>query len=252
MSRWLTFAGANIKGNPKMPTTNIAHDLRAIFRVADVAVLQEFHWRSYWWTLRQFISGATSYDTAPVVAVGLVRPTFAGQAIVTKRGTGRITKTWARLLHKGKGGISESRWLRAAKVKTPNGECIYGTTHNVVGGDGPGDGPLRKAMLANDLDRLAAFLDELLEDGAPIVFELDGNIHHGTAAWMRIRHIVTEHGGEFVGELGVEFLFWIQGSTSHLVPHPTHAAGTIPTSQLKTDHEVRLFTHRLTTPEEMP
>lgn len=214
-SGWIRFVGQNIKGNPAMAARKVAHDLRVVKRHCDVAVLQEFRLPWYWRTLAKVLG--TSWSSYPSASNGLAHPTRGAQAVlwrpdVVTRQAGEKSRQ-LETLHDGVGGISEDRYLRAVLLAAAAGGAAWcGGTHFVVGGDGPNDGPRRKTILSNDLHALEEFLDDLLATGHAIVFELDANIHVGTTAYARLRRIVESRGGRFIGALGVEYLFVIDGT----------------------------------------
>lgn len=234
-TRLFRFIGQNIKGNPEMTGPHVGHDLKADRKRADVLVSQEFEWSLYWRVLAAVLP---KWRTFPAKAQGLRRPVFSGQPVMWRRRLFRRGRTWQRLAHKGKAGLSDTRFLRAVELfdRATKLGFIVGGTHNVVGGDAAHDGALRKAMLAGDLDHLEKLLEELVATGLPIIWEEDGNIHKATAAYRRLREIVESHGGTFHGELGVEYLFTIPGKTTVIEVEKDF---TVPVKILFTDHEGR-------------
>jgi len=238
------FVGANIKGTPKMRRRKVAEDLRVLRRRADLVVLQEFKWRTYWLALAANLR-PTRWASFPSHARGLAAPVRGGQGVTWRRSVWRRVGAHVEVLHKGRARISESRWLRAVLVedRASRLRCWHGGTHNVVGGDERSDSPTRRAMLDDNLDRLAEFLDDLASTGDPIVWEMDANVHRGTDAHERLVEIVTSRRGEFVGEHGVEYLFVIPGR--HAVVEVLAAWRIRPRVDLNTDHEARGITYRL-------
>jgi len=236
------FVGANIKGTPKMSRRKVAEDLRSLRAHADLVVLQEFKWRTYWLALGANLRRWGSYPSA---ARGLATPVRAGQPVVWRRRVWRRVGSRGALLHKGRAGISEDRYLRAVLVedRATGLRCWHGGTHNVVGGDEDTDGPVRRAMLDEDLDRLAAFLDDLASTGYPIVWQMDANVHRGTDAYRRLVQTVVDRGGAFYGEHGVEYLFAMHGE--HGVVEVLSAWRLRAGDHLNTDHEARGITYRL-------
>lgn len=238
------FVGANIKGTPKMSRRKVAEDLRTLRAHADLVVIQEFRHRSYWLALAANLRHWGSYPNA---ARGLARPVWAGQPVAWRRRVWRRVAGRVALLHKGRAGISEDRYLRAVLVedRATGLRAWHGGTHNVVGGDEPTDGPVRRAMLDEDLDRLAGFLDDLASTGEPVVWHMDANVHRGTEAYRRLVEIVRSRGGVFHGEHGVEYLFVMHGAHTRVevVASWRLRAG----DHLNTDHEARGITYRLRT-----
>jgi len=238
------FVGANIKGTPKMSRRKVAEDLRVLRRRADLVVLQEFKWRTYWLALIANLS-ASRWSSYPAAARGLAAPVRGAQGVVWRRSVWRRRGARVALLHKGRARISESRWLRAVLVedRATALRCWHGGTHNVVGGDEPTDSPTRRGMLDDNLDRLAEFLDDLMRTGEPIAWHMDANVHRGTEAHERLVEIVRSRGGSIWGEHGVEYLFTIPSARSFV---EVEAAWRIrPGDALNTDHEARGITYRL-------
>lgn len=246
-SPWRHFVGQNIKGTPAMSGLKVAHDLGVVKKHADVFVAQEFKWAWYWQTLGRVLPKAKGSDwrTYPTLGKGVAHPIMGGQPIGWKHEIFTRVDSQQLLLHNGHAGISDDRWLRGVLLRdrAVGLECWFASTHFVVGGDRPSDGPIRKAMLAGDLQHLHQFLAALVSTGDPIVFELDANIHPGTQAYVELVSIVRNFGGTFHGNMGVEYLFTIDGKDG--VKVDAGPAWTIPNSQLYTDHEGRGLTFRL-------
>ena len=236
------FAGANIKGTPRMRRRKVAEDLRTIRANADALALQEFRHRSYWLALA---ANLRSWGSFPSAASGLARPVRGAQALAWRRSIWRRRGSRIKRLHRGRAGISEDRYLRAVLLedKATGVRCWHGSTHFVVGGDDPTDGPVRRAMLEHDLERWAEFLDGLADTGHPVVWHMDANVHKGTRAHDRIVEVVTAHGGRILGEHGVEYLIVLPGNKARVggVVLWRLRAGIV----LNTDHEARGMTYRL-------
>lgn len=241
------FVGANIKGTPAMPRRKVAQDLRVIRNRADAYGLQEFRWRGYWLALAANLSpvGEDKWRSYPNVIKGAAAPVRGAQGIGWKARYWRCVGRRCTVLHEGVAKVSESRYLRAALLadrKHAGLRAWHGSTHNVVGGDEAGDGPLRKAMLSDNLTALAKFLDELLATGDAVIFQLDANIHKGTPAYRRLVQIVESRGGKFHGEHGIEYLFTIDGDRTRVVVERDFV---IRPGVLNTDHEARGIVYRL-------
>ena len=245
---WRRFAGANIKGTPAMPARNVRHDLRVLKNHASLLVVQEFRWPWYWRTADRVLSRLAKkgkrWGSSPTYTDGLARPVFGAQAVLWRRSAWRHKDTKQRILHHGAAGISEDRRLRACLMedrKNPVPGWV-GTTHFVVGGDNDGDGPKRRAMLQEDIDRLDEFLTDLRATGHPIVFQLDANIKASSDTYRQFRDMLRRHGARLQGNRkGVEYLFVIDGGHAEV---QVQNAWEIPTSGLRTDHEARGITFR--------
>lgn len=228
-----------------MGLSKVLHDLKVIKGKADVIVVQEFHWPWYWRALQKAMptTSRRPWRSLPAQPKGLANPVVGGQPVLWNNTIWRMTKSAVSLLHDGAKGISETRMLRAALLRDRtvgwDARVWVGGTHFVVGGDAPGDGPLRSSILASDLDRLNIFLDRLKKTGWPVIFELDANIHRGTEAYARLVKLVRGHGGRFYGAMGVEYLFVIDGED---VAVEVQQDWDVPTSLLYTDHEGRGIT----------
>lgn len=246
VTRWYRFLGQNIKGNPKMSSAHVSHDLRFVRRLCDILVAQEFEWRLYWRDLIGILT-AVAWGTFPHRASGLAHPVRAGQPIMWRRRRRELRRgrSWKRLLHKGKAGISDDRWIRAVELidRVTKLALIALTTHLVVGGDEAHDGPERRQMMHLDLAHIDSLLTTLRKTGVPIIGQIDGNIHKDSEAYTEFRAIIAGHGGRFYGDLGVEYLWVIDGTDT--VIETKGAPWTVPNAELFTDHEGRGLTVRV-------
>lgn len=243
---WRRFVGLNIKGTPAMRAAAVRHDLELALGRASVIVLQEFKWPWYWRTLGRVVARRRErrWRSFPGFLRGLARPVFAAQAVVWRSHGWKRRGSRRRLLHRGAAGISESRQLRAALLedKETKLRAWFGTTHFVVGGDQDTDGPRRRAILEHDLEQLDAFLGELTATGYPVLFQLDANIRPSSDAYPAFRAVLKRHRARLHGARGVEYLFTINGRHGRV---GVLRDWTIPTSELRTDHEGRGITFRL-------
>lgn len=236
-----TFAGANIKGTPSMKAPSVMHDMRLLMNIAGVFVVQEFKWKWYWRVAGALMT--TLWGSFPSTKDGLGNPIKGAQAIFWERKTWKKLRTFsypAFEFSEPNAGIMDNRWIRAVLLKNKKGlfTSWFLTTHFVVGGDELGDGPQRKKFMQQNIDRLDYVLDRLQNTGYPICGELDANIHKGTWAYAEFMSMMHKHGATFHGDKGVEFSFTINGrhgTYSNVIP------SVIPTSKLKTDHEVRVL-----------
>lgn len=236
-----TFAGANIKGTPSMTARSVAHDMTLLMRTAGVFVVQEFKWKWYWKVAG--ILMAAAWGSFPGKTNGLGHPILGAQAIFWKRSLFTLVDTFSTPAFDfglDNAGIMDNRWIRAALLKRKRDlfTAWYLTTHFVVGGDEAGDGPLRKKFMKQNIHRLDHVLTKLQNSGFPIIGELDANIHRGTWAYEEFIAMLRKHGATLHGEHGVEYAFTINGrygTFTEVIPD------VIPTSKLKTDHEVRVL-----------
>lgn len=241
------FIGMNIKGTPKMPAANVAHDVKLALSTAGVVAVQEFRHRSYWRELRKAMRAHNErWRSYPSVAVGIARPVYSGQAIAWRTDQWRVIGRKRRLLHSGQAQISEDRHARAVLLeeRISGIPCWFATTHYVVGGDEKRDPSRRRLLLAQDVTVTDELLSDLTATGHPIVFQLDANIRPGSGAWTTFRRMLLRHHAVIIGHHGVEYLFVIQGK--HARVHVDHD-WIVPASRLKTDHEGRGVTIRLET-----
>jgi hypothetical protein len=236
------FIGANIRATPRMPNRAVRHDLRIIKARCDAFVLQEFKLRDYWIVLAAIMR--KSWGTFPSKARGALRPVASGQPCGWHKRLWEAKASRVRLLHDGKRKISESRWLRAVLLSDrETGIRVWiGGTHFVVHGDEDHDGPIRVDMLDGNIATTEDFLSGLVQTGHPIIFELDANIHRHSDSFNEFRDMVKLLGGRFIGEKGVEYLFIIDSENTRV---EVLDEWTIPTTKLRTDHEVRGITYRL-------
>lgn len=248
-SVWHRFAGLNIKGTPAMSGRKVRHDLRVAKNHASVVVLQEFRWPWYWRSANRVLNRAKKWRnrwaSSPSYADGLARPVFGAQAVLWKRKPWKRRDTKQRVLHDGEAGISETRRLRACLLEDRESGLAawFGTTHFVVGGDNDGDGPVRRRMLQENMDRLDEFLADLVATGHPVVFQLDANIRASSDTYRQFRAMLAKHRAVLHGnKAGVEYLFTINAKKARV---QVDKAWQIPTSALHTDHEGRGITFRL-------
>lgn len=246
---WRRLLWMNIRGTPPMRASAVRHDVEVFLKNATAGGAQEFRWPWYWSTLiaafrRAKRQRGERWKSYPATAVGLVRPVFAGQPVWWRADLYRRRASRRWLLHQGAAGISESRQIRAVLLEDRNTGLAewVGTTHNVVGGDAPGDSDRRKGILADDLDALELAFDDMTATGHPVAFGLDANIHTGTAAYDRLLRIIAKHNGTIHGHHGVEFTITLPGRG---VVAEIRRPWTIPTSRIRTDHEGRGITRRL-------
>lgn len=236
-----TFAGANIKGTRAMPNASVRHDLDIVQNASDVFVVQEFKWSSYWKVFATLMGVA--WASFPGKTRSLLRPVEGAQAIFWKKKLFKKLKTFSHPAFNfdlDNAGIMDNRWIRAVLLQDRQDRFTswYLTTHFVVGGDQAFDGPKRKEFMKQNINRLDHVLTKLQNTGYPICGEIDGNIHKGSWAYALFMEMMHTHGATFHGELGVEYAFTINGrfgTFNKVVPT------VIPTSRLKTDHEVRVL-----------
>lgn len=239
------FLGMNIKGTPAMKASQVSSDLMVGRRNCDVLVTQEFRWPWYWRQLAKALpKSAKTWHTAPRIGQGFMHPVKGAAACTWNTKIWRWHETCTRLLHNGEAKISEARYLRAVLLedKETGLKCWFGTTHFVVGGDEASDGPIRKKMMAQDLERLDEFFTVLSQTGDPILFELDANIHVGTPAYDEFRKILKKHGATIHGNHGVEYLISIPGEEVRV---QVLRNWIISPKVLFTDHEGRGVTYCL-------
>jgi hypothetical protein len=240
---WFRFLGQNVKGTPSMPYWKVAHDVRVIRANAHIAVLQEFRWPWYWRAARAVLRRATTdredWGSSPPFLRGRARPVAGAQAVLWRESRARPMRTKVLLAHEGERRVSESRYWRAILLDIDaTGMCMWaGSGHPVVKGDQNHDEPLRRRMMATDLDTLDDFLADLVATGHPGMMEADMNIRPGGWAYLRFREILKAHGCRLVGPVtGVEYLWCWHGTTTRVeVDEPFQ----IPTTRLYTDHEGR-------------
>lgn len=242
------FVGQNIKGTPAMKAQAVQHDLRVVKSRSDVAVLEEFKWPWYWTTARRVLAVALPKSKAwgafPGFTKGLARPTDGAQAVTWKRSLYKRVGKRERVLHQGAAGISETRWIRAALLedRATGLRAWHGVTHFVVGGDRKGSGPKRRQIMAQDLRVLDAFLGDLAKTGYPVIFQMDGNVHKDSERFDDLLAILKRHGAKTHGERGIEYLWTMDGRHGSIVVEDDW---TIPTKDLRTDHEGRGITYRI-------
>lgn len=235
-----TFAGANIKGTPSMKAWRVRKDLKTIRRKADVIGLQEFKWRWYWRVVGLLLVNWSSW---PGKTKGLAHPVLGAQAVLWKRKLFKRVRVYTREAFDfamDNGGIMDNRWIRAAllRAREDGFTAWFLSTHFAVGADKSGSSERRKAFLRSNLRELDKALADLRRTGYPIMGELDANIHRGTWAYRELMNILLHHGATVHGEHGVEYAFTIPGRKGEFTEVN---ASRIGTSQLETDHEVRLL-----------
>jgi len=249
-TRWYRFLGMNIKGTPAMSADKVEHDLEVARSEAHVLVVQEFRWPWYWRVAKAVMAARTArwrdrWATSPGLAQGFAAPVRGAQAVLWVRGMFKRRRTWVRLLHKGRAGISESRFQRAVLLedKATGLAFIAWTSHAVVRGDNREDPNVRESMLATDLTNIDGLLSTLKSSGFPIIGQADLNIYATSDARARLDRIMERHGATLHGnEAGVEYLFTIPGTRARV---EVQDAWEVPTRRLFTDHEGRGITFRL-------
>ena len=242
---WFRFLGMNIKGTPSMRRAAVEADLNVARQKADVLVTQEFKWNWYYSAAKAVLGrGETRWASSPNFNAGFLAPVFGAQSVKWKRDRFKRVRTRRALLHAGVAKVSESRWLRAALLEDRETglKAWFGSTHFVVGGDEASDSPLRKRMLADNIEALDKFIAKLKRGGHAIFFQLDANIHPGTWAYTEFMRVMRKHGATIHGKHGVEFLFTIDGES---VEVEVKRDWIVPTTVLNTDHEGRGVTARL-------
>lgn len=236
-----TFAGANIKGTPSMVAASVAHDMRLLMTIATVFVVQEFKWKWYWKVASTLMN--VRWASFPSVKLGLGAPIAGANAVFWKRSVWKKLKTFSYPAFNfalENAGIMDNRWFKAVLLKNKKGlfTSWFLTSHFVVGGDEIQDGDLRNEFMRQNIDRLDYVLTQLQNTGYPIAGELDANIHKGSWAYGEFMAMMRKHGATFHGELGVEYAFTINGRFGTFTEvEPS----IVPTSKLKTDHEVRVL-----------
>lgn len=215
--------GANIKGTPAMPARKVLGDLRHLKGKADVIVTQEFKWGWYWRVLGALLLGVGKakeiWGSSPAYRVGRKQPVSGAQAVLWKRALWKRIDTRKVLLMSGHAGISEHRYIRAVLLedRLTGLRCWFLSTHFVVGGDGPNDGPIRQRLLDSNVARLDAFLASLERTGDPIWGEIDANIHAGTLEYRQFVVMLNKHNAKIHGAHGVEYLFTIDNREAKVV-----------------------------------
>lgn len=247
VSKSYRFGGFNIKGTPRMSAKRVSHDIGVVKERCDVAFLSEYKWDYYWGVLRHRIvhRGEQTWGTFPGLVRGFAAPVFGAQVVLWDKDKFRFKKGHRRLLHRGRRRISESRQLRGAwlEEELTGLDCWFAGTHYVVKGDERSDPDIRNKMMQTDIRHTAEFLDDLIRTGAPIVFQLDANIHPGTWAYAEFRNMIKQRNGRIIGEHGIEFLivFDRHSKTKVIVEHPFR----VSKEALETDHEGRGIVFRL-------
>lgn len=255
---WLTFAGSNERGTPPMPGKSVRHDLKVLRDQTDSFALCEFKWDYYWEQAKaEFRHGERDHNgkrsvgvwgSSPSMDRGIVAPVFSAQPNFWDRGIFRRVKSKRALLHVGMAGISETRLIRASLLQhiATGLDHWEAVTHFVVGGDAATDSKRRKRILRKNIRRFAKFIGKLVKSGKAIIAQLDANIHKGTWAYTEFMKALAPYKPKFHGELGIEYLFTIDGRDTKIEVRrdfaikPERYGG-----ELKTDHEARAIVYRL-------
>lgn len=240
-----TFAGANICGNPEMNKGAVRHDMKIIVAIAHVIGLQEFEWKPYWKLVFAWLS--IKWGSFPAARLGLTHPVQGAQGLLWRKRLYKQVQTYLHPLFDFKlphAGISDDRWIRAVLLEdiVTKLRCWYASTHFIVHGDDAKPGSERYKLMQQCLVALEDLIIFLQSTGEAFVIEFDGNIHQGTWAYRELMHIFEIHHCITHGDLGVEFLVTGAGDKTNVV---VDRVFTIPTSRLKTDHEVRCINHHL-------
>lgn len=241
----IRFASANIKGTPPMPAQHALQDLQKAMQRADVLVLQEFRHRSYW---RKAIRKRPRWRSYPGFAAAIARPNRAAGAVLWRARRFSKVNQACRVLHEGRAGVSETRYLRAVRLREKKSKrtAWYGGCHFVVKGDRIGSPELRQKILyTEDIPRFEEFISGLLATGDPVIWGMDANIRHGTPGYKVFLAAVERLGGFIYGARGVEFTFVFPGRD-----HSFHVntVSSHPAKDLHTDHEIRLLAGELKEP----
>lgn len=237
------YVGQNIKGTPAMKARKVRHDLNKVRHHSESAGVQEFKWPWYWrvaFSVMPVLVGK-GWASYPSRANGLGHPIQGAQAQFWRKKIYRARRRWVKLLHNGvkPPGGSDQRFLRAVELidRASHLAFIQGGTHFMVAADTAKPGTRNHGvMFDEDLPHFEELVDELVETGLPVLWEMDANIHPGTDAYAHLVKYVKSKGGEFHGVMGVEYLFTIPGLRVKIV---VEKVWTIPTSELFTDHEGR-------------
>lgn len=250
---WLTFVGANIRGTPPMRGRLVNEDIRTLRGEAESMVLCEFKWDWYWEQAQAVVGhkrkiGDPRWKSTPNMRQGYLAPVLSAQPNFWDTEVFRKTKAKRALCHMGMAGISEMRMIRGAllnhlETSLEHWEVV---AHFVVGGDMLSDGEKRKKTLRKNIRRFARFIGKLVKTGKAIIGQLDANIHPGTWAYTAFMKALAPYKPKFHGEMGVEYLFTIDGKTTEIevrrdyVIRPKRHHGP-----LNTDHEARAIVYRL-------
>lgn len=244
-SRKHRFAGANIKGTPKMSAESVREDVLVIRDASDVAVVQEFKWFWYWGTLIRVVGKGkwkTRWSSSPGFARGKADPQRGAQACLWSNAEWKKVRSRVWVLHRAN-AYSATRYIRAVLLedRDTGQRCWFVTTHFVVGGDNRSDPIQARNILRHDIITLGRFLNSL-GDKHPIVCQLDANIGKGSQAYAPWMDMLKGQDAKVHGEHGVEYLFTIDGTDAKVKVEDVWIIGG---ARLNTDHEVRGITFRL-------
>lgn len=253
-TEWLDFVGMNVKGTPRMNVASVTNDVEEFAKHADCGVMCEFRWDYYWGIAKRVLANdkhapKDRWGSFPGFKQGKRMPVASGQPNFWKRSIFEKVKSKRALCHLGHAGISEARLFRATRIthKITALQHWIVSGHFVVGGDQNGDGPKRKKILRNNIRRFVRFLKKLIKTGKPIIGQLDANIRRGGWAFPLWMEEMKKIGAQFVGELGIEYLFVIDdhSKTKVQVKHYDSLKPRAKGGTLFTDHESRNMTYRL-------
>jgi len=231
-----------------MSAARVSSDLREIDRSFDSAVVCEFKWDYYWGRAKAILGAEREWEANPSYNRGKARPVASAQASFWRNDIFDKRRGKTALCHIGHAGISEMRLIRGTLLNHIDSGIKHWevVTHFVVGGDEDGDGPKRKRILRANIRRFVRFLKRLKRTGHAIIGQLDANIHKGTWAYREFMKRMKEVDARFYGELGVEYLFVIDGKDVDVkVGKPIVILPKWRGGVLETDHEARGFQYRL-------
>lgn len=212
----------------------VLFDLRRIDKAdPDVWGVQEFKYPWYWGAAVRALRQVQKY---PKFWLG----DRTSQPVFWKRNLWKRQDATTRKLHDGVKKVTEDRFINGVLLKDrKTGLCAwYNSAHYVVGGDQPGDSELRKRLLKQDKAVTRKQLEEQVATGFPVFLTVDAN--------CRGKFLGDEIGGQkvhYVGTPGIEYIIYINGKNGTEVDPKNHF--DIPTSQLNTDHETRVFQYSL-------
>lgn len=247
-TEWLTFGGMNIKGTPRMSVPRVSSDLQWLADTYNSAVVSEFKWDYYWGRARTILGHDREWESNPSFDRGKAAPVVSAQANFWENDIFNKKRAKRALCHIGRGGISETRFIRGTLLDHIDTGLKHWevVAHFVPGGDEATDEPLRKKILRNNIRRFVRFVQKLVKGGHAILGQLDANIHRGTWAFTEFVTRMEAIGAEFIGELGVEYLFKIDGERVKV--ETGKPVSLLPKSRggvLETDHESRGMHYRL-------
>ncbi len=108
-TEWLTFVGTNERATPPMPDRWAGDDLELLAHPADSMVVQEFKLRGFWLEARRRLS--KEWACSPSWLRGIAAPSAGAQPIMWRRDVFKKVRWLSRLLHEGRAGISEDRFI---------------------------------------------------------------------------------------------------------------------------------------------